>query len=90
MRIFIILLCLFMFHSVSYAWDGEAEDTGNCVRIDKGNLVRKGLDIEFYDCEDEEYREANVNYIKSGNGVVELEVYDYKKEEDRLFIMERK
>jgi hypothetical protein len=38
------------------AWDGYDYENGTYVQIERGNLVRTGRDIEFYDWSAGEYR----------------------------------
>ena len=70
------------------AWDGYDYETGNYIEIDKGNLVREGKEIEYYDYESGEYRYGEVQDIESSGSGAEVEVYDYESGEYRTFEME--
>ena len=59
----------------AYAWDGY-DDNDHSVKIEQGNLVRKGEDIEVYDYNDGEYKDVTVGSITSYGGTVEIEAYD--------------
>lgn len=58
-------------------------------RSKKGNLVRPGREIEYYDHGSGEYRYGDVESINSCGSSVELEVYDYETGEYRTFEMDR-
>lgn len=70
------------------AWDGYDYETGSFVEIEKGNLVRQGRDIEFYDWEAGEHRTAEVQSIRRFGNSVEVEVMDYETGELRTFDMD--
>ncbi|MEW9837998.1 DUF5334 family protein [Mesorhizobium marinum] len=72
----------------AYAWDGTDLNTGGSVEVEKGNLVRTGRDIEIYDHESGEYRDVQVESMRSTGSGVEIEVYDYDSGEYRTFEME--
>lgn len=86
-KIFYILYfaCIF---STGYAWDGYDYDSGSYIEIEKGNLVREGVDIEYYDYGSGEYRYGTVESINGERRSVELEIYDYESGEYRIFDME--
>nr|DAS16519.1 MAG TPA: protein of unknown function (DUF5334) [Caudoviricetes sp.] len=80
---------LFLMVAIScFAWGGYDLKTGECVEIGKGNLVRRGRDIEIYDCKDGKYKIVNVKSISKGGGSVEIEIYDYEKNKIRILEME--
>ena len=80
---------LFLMVAIScFAWGGYDLKTGACVEIGKGNLVRRGRDIEIYDCKDGKYKIVNVKSISKVGGSVEIEVYDYEKNKIRILEME--
>ena len=85
----LIALSAIMFSSFAIAWDGYDYETGTDVEIEKGNLVREGEEIEFYDYEAREYRYGDVESIESYGNSVEVEVYDQETGEYRTFEMER-
>ena len=58
----------------AYAWDGYDYDSGSFVEIEKGNLVRPGRDIEIYDYGTGEYKDVEVQSMRSRGSKVELEV----------------
>lgn len=71
------------------AWDGEDTETGNQIEIDKGNLVRKGSQIEYYDHDDGTYHDVEVESIRSYGNTTEVEVYDYDTGEYRVLEMDQ-
>lgn len=87
-KVIISLLVILLLPSFSHAWDGYDYETGNYVEIDKGNLVREGEEIEYYDYESGEYRYGEVQDIQSSGSGAEVEVYDYESGEYRTFEME--
>ena len=72
----------------SGAWDGYDYDKGAHVEIGKGNLVRRGKDIEIYDHSTGEYKNVTVESIQRGVGSVDVEVYDHDTGEYRTLEME--
>jgi hypothetical protein len=88
MKIILSVLLLIVSYSVS-AWDGYDYNTGNYVEIDKGNLVRQGNEIEYYDYETDEYKYGDVESVNSYGSSAEVEVYDYNTGEYRTFEMNR-
>jgi hypothetical protein len=74
--------------AVGLAWDGYDYDNSASVEIEKGNLVRSGNDIEFYDYGDGQYHEAEVQDINRSGSQVEVEVYDHESGEHRTLTME--
>jgi hypothetical protein len=85
--ILIALLCLFSSVPV-LAWDGYDNERGTSIEIEKGNLVRPGQEIEFYDHEKGEYRYGDVESIQRYGSGVEVEVYDNEEGETRTFDMD--
>lgn len=84
-----ILLCLVLFISApALAWEGYDYEKGTSVEIEKGNLVRPGEEIEFYDYDKGEYRYGDVESINRYGSSVEVEVYDQEEGEYRTFEME--
>ena len=84
------LSVLLLSASTAFAWDGYDWEKGSDVEIDKGNLVRPGLEIEIYDHGDGEYRTVEVESIRNVGSVVEVEVYDSDAGEHRTLEMERR
>ena len=83
----LFLFSFFILCSPSFAWDGTDQD-GNIIEIEKGNLVRSGLDIEVYDYNAGEYKEVEVQSINNYGTGVEIEVYDYNTGEYHTYDME--
>lgn len=81
-------ICFFLFFSfvsvALFGWDGYDYNAGEYVEIDKGNLVRKGKDIEVYHWKDGECRDEEVQGF-NGN---ELETYDYSTGEYNYYEMD--
>ncbi|OIR25694.1 DUF5334 family protein [Bathymodiolus thermophilus thioautotrophic gill symbiont] len=88
MKIILSVLLLIISYSVS-AWDGYDHNTGNYVEIDKGNLVRQGNEIKYYDYETGEYKYGCVESVNSYGSSVEVEIYDYNTGECCTFEMDR-
>jgi hypothetical protein len=71
------------------AWDGYDYDSSNYVEIEKGNLVRPGQEVEYFDYGAGEYRDGDVESIRGSGSSVEVEVYDRETGEYRTFEMDR-
>lgn len=84
-----LILLLALLPSLAFAWDGYDYQTGDYVSIDRGNLVRPGLEIEFYDYNTGEYRYGDVEGMNDLGGSVEVEVYDHTTEQRRYLEMEK-
>ncbi len=84
----LLYVALLSISTGSFAWDGYDYESGNYVEIEKGNLVREGEEIEYYDYESGEYRYGEVQDIQSSGSGAEVEVYDYDSGEYRTFDME--
>jgi hypothetical protein len=84
----VILIALISCVSNSYAWDGYDYESGSYVEIEKGNLVREGEEIEYYDYESGEYRTGDVESIESSGSGAEVEIYDHDSGEYRTFDMD--
>ncbi len=88
-RIAISVALLWLVCSVPVlAWDGYDYENGTSVEIEKGNLVRPGQEIEFYDYDKGEYRYGDVDSIQRNGSSVDVEVYDQDMGETRTFEME--
>lgn len=85
-RVLMFLLLAASFSSA--AWDGYDYDNGSNIEIDKGNLVRQGSDIEYYDYSSGEYRTGEVQSVERSGSSVEVEVQDSETGEIRTFDME--
>lgn len=88
MKSIIYALAFALTPCLSNAWDGYDSETGSPVEIEKGNLVRKGSDIEYYDYNDGEYKSVEVQNIQRRGSTVEVEVYDNETGEYRILEME--
>ena len=87
---FLIIAFFALFISVpSFAWDGYDYEKGSYVEIEKGQLVRSGREIEFYDHGKAEYRSGDVESIRSIGSKVEVEIYDQQSGEQRTFEMDK-
>ncbi len=73
---------------MTLAWSGYDYEKGDFVEIDKGNLVRGGNDIEFYDYDDGSYHNADVESIHRSGSTVDVDVYDYDNDEYRTLEMD--
>jgi hypothetical protein len=85
---FLLSTLLILLANNSYAWEGYDYEKETDIEIEKGNLVRSGKDIEFYDYEAGEYRDAEVLGIHRDGSKVTIDVYDYDSGENREFEME--
>jgi predicted transcriptional regulator len=74
--------------SSAHAWDGYDYEKGSYVEIEKGNLVRSGEEIEYYDWGSGEYRTGEVQSINRFGSSVEVEVEDSETGEVRTFEMD--
>jgi len=84
-----LVIILLLFTTIVYAWDGYDYDRGSYVEIEKGNLVRPGREIEYYDYGSGEYKHGDVESIDSYGSSVEVEIYDSDTGEYRTFEMDR-
>jgi len=82
----IVLACLSA--GPAQAWDGYDSDTGAQIQIDRGNLIRRGSDIEYYDSDTGAYRSAEVQTMRRFGSSVEVEVDDAETGETRTFEMD--
>jgi len=86
--LFFITIIFFSLTGIVWAWDGYDWERGTYIEIEKGNLVRKGKDIEIFDYSDNSYHNVEVESIYRYGDSVEIEVYDYDIDEYRIFEME--
>lgn len=84
----IALFALIIIPCSAFAWDGYDNESGSYIEIDKGNLVREGEEIEYFDYESGEYRYGDVEGVQSTFGGAEVEVYDHDSGEYRTFEMD--
>ncbi|MER9018898.1 DUF5334 family protein [Mesorhizobium sp. M0898] len=87
-RCFALAIGLIVGTSGACAWDGTDTATGDAVEIGKGNLVRRGGDIEIFDSGAGEYRDVTVESIRRHGSSVEVEVYDNESGEYRTLEMD--
>lgn len=73
---------------MSLAWTGYEDNSTNMIDIGKGNLVREGLIIEFFDFNENKIHEAEVILIKYHGNMVELALFDMELQKKRIFLME--
>ncbi len=66
------------------AWGGWDYESSSSIEIDKGNLVRPGEEIEYYDYGGGGYRYGTVESVDDD----EVEVYDHESGEYRVFDMD--
>lgn len=85
----VLLFCLLAASFSAFAWDGYDYDKGTYIEIDKGNVVRQGNDIEYYDYSAGEYRTGEVQSIEESGSSVDVEVQDSETGEIRTFEMEQ-
>jgi hypothetical protein len=83
-----ICLAVLLLPLSAWAWDGYDYESGTSVEIDKGNLVRRGKEIEFYDYNAGEYRTGEIESIRRSGRSVEVEVLDNETGEIRTFDMD--
>lgn len=76
MRLMCLAFAFAMGATAALSWDGTNVETGDCVEIEKGNLVRSGQEIEVYDCATGSYRYLEIEDIDGSGYGVEIEAYD--------------
>ena len=87
--LFVILFNLHKrFYTTGHGWDGYDHESGSYVEIDKGQLVRRGREIEFNDYGKGEYRYGDIESIHRYGSTIEIEVYDHESGEHRTFEMD--
>lgn len=84
----LVIAAVMVLAGPAQAWDGYDSGTGAQIEIDRGNLVRSGIDIEYYDSDSGEYRSAEVQSIRRFGSTVEVEVDDAETGEARTFEMD--
>lgn len=75
MRPAILVLSLLVGTAAS-AWDGTDTGTGSIVEIEKGQTVRQGNEVEFFDYGTGSYRSLDVDSVRESGGSVEVEGTD--------------
>lgn len=79
----VLILNTIINFSLCHAWDGYNWETNMDIKIEKGLLVRSGLDIEVYHWNTGEYHNEEVLSITSG----EVETYDNDTSEYNVYEM---
>lgn len=82
-----IIFCVLLLPVSAAAWDGYDYDAGSHIEIERGNLVRPGQQIEYFDYNAGSYQNADVESVTRYGSAVEVEVYDYDSGEYRTFEM---
>lgn len=59
--------------SPSVAWDGTDQSSGNNVEIERGQTVRPGRDIEYFDYGLGAYKSLSVDSVRRFGSSVEIE-----------------
>jgi hypothetical protein len=83
-----IFLALLLFPISALSWDGFDYESGTNVEIEKGNLVRPGREIEYFDYGSGQYKSGEVESIRRSGRSVEVEVLDNESGEIRTFDMD--
>ena len=83
----VIVLVLLLMCIPVYAWEGYDYEANSAVSIGKGNLVRRGSEIEVFDYGAGEYKNYEVEYINRVGNIVKVEVYDYENDTYRTLEM---
>lgn len=73
----------------AYAWNGYDYNQNSHVEIEKGNLVRPGREIEYYDYSSGKYSYGDVESVNRYGSKVELEIRDNETGERRTFEMDK-
>ncbi|WP_419828336.1 DUF5334 family protein [Methylobacterium sp.] len=71
-----ILIVSLLAGDPALAWDGTDTGTGNIVEIEKGQTVRQGHEVEFFDYGSGSYRSIDVNSVRGSGSSVEVEGTD--------------
>lgn len=88
MRNVVLLLAFSIVALPALAWDGIDSASGESVSIERGNLVRSGQDIKFYDVAKGETRTATVESVTTSGSGADVEIYDHDSGETRTLEME--
>ncbi len=89
MKKLLTILAIFFMASNVLAWNGYDYENDSYVEIAKGNLVRPGKEIEYYDYKSGEYKQGDVESIRTSHSSIEVEIYDHESGEYRTFEMDR-
>ena len=88
MKTFLLALFLTLIPILCYAWDCEDQDSGDSIEIDKGQLVRRGNNIEFFDYGDNSYHSGDIEDIRKFGSTVEIEITDDETGKTRILEMD--
>lgn len=88
MKRLISAVLLFVTSFTVFAWDGYDSETDSYVEIERGNKVRPGNEIEFYDYGAGEFRTGDVESVRRFGNSVEVEVIDHETGDLRIFDMD--
>jgi hypothetical protein len=83
-----ICLVMLLLPLSAWSWDGFDYESGSNVEIEKGNLVRPGREIEYFDYGSGQYKSGEVESIRRSGRSVEVEVLDNETGEIRTFDMD--
>lgn len=81
------ILAVLLFPIICHAWEGTDYSSGKSIEIEKGNLVRNGSTVDYFDSENG-YSTGTVESISRYGSSVELEVTDDETGETHSFDME--
>lgn len=87
MRYITLVICT-LWSTGALAWDGWDYEAGSAVEIDKGNLVRDGETIEYFDYDSGSYRSGTVQEIDRTGSSVDVDIIDDETGESRTFEMD--
>ena len=83
-----LYICLLVFCSTQVnAWSGCDQDSGTSIEIEKGNLVRDGETIDFYEY-GKGYGTLDIDSVEKSGSHVEIEGTDNETGEIRTFEMD--
>jgi hypothetical protein len=83
-----ILFFVLFLSAPALAWEGYDRERNAFIGIEKGNLVRPGEMIEYFDDDEGRYYQGVVKSIERYGHSVKLEVYDFESGETRTFDMD--
>lgn len=69
-------LLLALLPDPAIAWDGTNSETGDSVEIERGETVRRGRSIDYYDYGSGGYRSLDVDSVQRRGRSVEIEGTD--------------
>lgn len=87
--IVITLTALTLGSSGALAWDGYDYENGSYIGIDRGNHVRPGQEVEFYDYNKGGYRTMDIDSVRQNGSSVVIEGIDRETGVSREFEMNK-